>query len=114
MRVEVTQDFLRELAKRGVKAVRVRVIKDVYEWTMCCAGDACVVLPRVVVEEGKGEGERFEANGVEVYVDSEVIERAEDVVKLVVKDGELKVEGVKLEASYDIKPAFKPELPKWA
>ncbi|RLF13826.1 MAG: hypothetical protein DRJ97_07350 [Thermoprotei archaeon] len=114
MKVEASREFLEELAKRNVKAVRVRLVEEVHEWTMCCAGDACVVVPKVVVEEGAGERLRFQVDGLEVYVSDEVASRAEGVIKLVVERGELRVIGVRLEAAYDVKSAYRQELPQWS
>jgi hypothetical protein len=101
-KVEASREALEELAKRGVKAVTLRLAEDVQEWTMCCYGGVCVVSPKVVVEEGKGDGKRFEVGGVEVYVSEDVLRRVKEAIRLVVKQGEVSVEGVDLEASYHV------------
>jgi len=112
VRVEVEDVALRELHRRGVRAITLRLVEEVHEWTMCCCGDACVVSPKVVVEERAGRGARVEADGVEVYVGEGVAERAGGVVRLVLRDGRFEVEGVELKSSYSVRPYFK-ELPEW-
>jgi hypothetical protein len=101
-KVEASREALEELAKRGVKAVTLRLAEDVQEWTMCCYGGVRVVSPKVVVEEGKGDGKRFEVGGVEVYVSEDVLRRVKEAIRLAVKQGEVSVEGVDLEASYHV------------
>ena len=113
MRVEVEDEALREIHRRGVRAVTLRLVEEVREWTMCCCGDVYVVSPKVVVEEGARRGVRVEVDGVEVYVDEGVAEKARGVVRLLLKDGCFEVEGVELKASYSVKPYFK-ELPEWS
>ncbi|MEM4699697.1 MAG: hypothetical protein QXT74_01945 [Candidatus Nezhaarchaeales archaeon] len=116
-RVVASREALEELSKRGVKEVRVRLVEEESEWTMCCIGSVCAILPRVVVEEGRGEGDKFEVfevDGIEVYVSKEVSSRAKGDIELVVERGELRVKGVELEGLYVIKPASASGLPKWA
>ncbi|MCX8204347.1 MAG: hypothetical protein N3H31_01655 [Candidatus Nezhaarchaeota archaeon] len=111
--VKVSSEALKELAKRGVKAVRIRLVSEVQEWTMCCVGSACVISQKAVVEEGRGEGARFEVGGVEVYVSEDVSSRAKEAIELVLEQGELRVRGVEVEDIYTIKPASTSELPEW-
>lgn len=108
-----SKEALERLAKRGVKEVRIRLVEETFEWTMCCVGSVCAISPRVVVEEGRGEGDRFEVNGIEVYVSKEVSLRAKEEIELVVELEELGVRGVELEGVYVIKPVSMFELPKW-
>lgn len=115
--VRASSEALEELARRGVRAVKLKLVEETSEWTMCCVGSACATYQRVVVEEGAGEGggfDRFEVGGVEVYVSKEVGSRAEGVVELAVERGELVVRGVEVRSTYEVKPAFAPRLPEWA
>jgi hypothetical protein len=113
VKISFTEEALKKLKEEGIKTLKVEVNEEVYEWTPCCGiGDACVVVSRAEVKEGKGgEGDvKLETvEGITIYVEPNLLSRAESVLTVNVDElGRLTVKGLKPDTSFELKPAHTP------
>jgi len=106
MRIKVEEEAIFKV--KGGK-VKVDLVEDVYEWTLCCYGEACVIKPRVVVEEVddvKGLVKLGEDRGVEVYARPNLADKLDEELTICVnEEGELVAKGLRTEISFNVKQA---------
>jgi hypothetical protein len=110
VKISFTEEALKKLKEERIKTLKVEVDEEVYEWTPCCGiGDACVIMSRAEVKEGKGEEGDVKletVEGITIYIEPNLLSRAEGRLTINVDElGKWTIEGLKPNVSFELKPA---------
>jgi len=107
LKVDLTEEAVAKIKEKKIEALRLRVREEVYEWTTCCMGDVCAIVPLIEVTEERGEDSDFKlkAESLEIYLNPELLERVGDVLTIDF-EGKFIVKGARLSSSYILKPPY--------